>query len=373
LPRRTPDATRDYLKKVPLPTHASTYTVIEHETVIVNALAQLKLRGFSVESEHYRANNSGDVAVGVYHLKYKDDPELGMMFAWANSYDKTMRFKCAVGGFVRASNGSMVGDDFSWSRKHTGTADQEMIAQVTGQILNGQTYYDNLLLVKEAMKNTTVSKTMMAEFLGRAFIDKGLFSKEQMGIVRDEILKPSYDYNCKDDSLWKYYNHMLVALKRAHPRTWMEEHRDIHKLVCAEFMIATQLVNKFAASLGPVTVTTTPTLADEVAGEVIPLPIKDMVGMNLEEFAEVKQDSVFKATVTNPDSATKKLNGFNNGRDTTDGVGGLSAHDFMVPETKKEIPFIEGDVTAEEQAHIDALMAKMSGNKPEEANLNLPD
>jgi len=179
---------------------------------------------------------------------------------------------------------------------------------------------------------------MMAEFLGRAFIDKGLFSKEQMGIVRDEILKPSYDYNCKDDSLWKYYNHMLVALKRAHPRTWMEEHRDIHKLVCAEFMIATQLVNKFAASLGPVTVTTTPTLADEVAGEVQELPTRELEGMNLEEFAEEKQDSVFKATVTKPD-----------------------------------VPFIEGDVTAEEQAHIDALMAKMSGNKPEEANLNLPD
>ena len=370
MPRRTPDATRDYLKKVPLPTHASTYTVIEHETVIVNALAQLKLRGFSVESEHYRANNSGDVAVGVYHLKYKDDPELGMMFAWANSYDKTMRFKCAVGGFVRASNGSMVGDDFSWSRKHTGTADQEMIAQVTGQILNGQTYYDNLLLVKEAMKNTTVSKTMMAEFLGRAFIDKGLFSKEQMGIVRDEILKPSYDYNCKDDSLWKYYNHMLVALKRAHPRTWMEEHRDIHKLVCAEFMIASTIVQNLATSLGPVVTTTNhvgppvvvqaitnpgPTHVYEIIEKAVEkgiaesraeiesngkssLPKKKLEGLNLEEFAEEKQDSVFKATVTKPD-----------------------------------VPFIEGDVTPEEQAHIDALMAKMSGNKPEEANLNLPD
>jgi hypothetical protein len=268
----------------------------------------------------------------------------------------------------------MVGDDFSWSRKHTGTADQEMIAQVTGQILNGQTYYDNLLLVKEAMKNTTVSKTMMAEFLGRAFIDKGLFSKEQMGIVRDEILKPSYDYNCKDDSLWKYYNHMLVALKRAHPRTWMEEHRDIHKYVYKEFNLPTTINVPFKATTIVVQV-----LPDE--------PIKHPDG-SYEYTVKLAEDqtpgsvildltpneeSNFKATITKPDSSTKKLNGFNNGRDTTDGVGGQAAHDFMVPETKKEIPFIEGDVTAEEQAHIDALMAKMSGNKPEEANLNLPD
>lgn len=352
MPRRTPDATRDYLKKVPLPTHASTYTVIEHETVIVNALAQLKLRGFTVESEHYRANNSGDVAVGVYHLKYKNDPELGMMFAWANSYDKTMRFKCAVGGFIRVSKSSMVGDDFSWSRKHTGTADQEMIAQVTGQILNGQTYYDNLLLVKEAMKGTIVSKTVMAEFLGRAFIDKGLFSKEQMGIIRDEMKKPSFLYDGPDDSLWNYYNHMLVALKRAHPRTWMEEHRDIHKLVCAEFMIATNLVQKFAASLGPVTVTSKPTLADEVAGEVVSIveAEKSIEKMTIEEFAETKQDSVFQAIITKPDEP---------------------AISDMKPDNS--IPFMEGDVTAEEQAHIDALMAKMGGGKVESADLNLPD
>lgn len=362
MPKRTPDASRQYLKQVPLPQHATTYTVIEHETVIVNALAQLKLRGFSVDSEHYRANNNGNVAVGVYHLKYKNDPELGMMFAWANSYDKTTRFKCAVGGFIRASHGTMVGDDFSWSRKHTGTADQEMIAQVTGQILNGQTYYDNLLLVKETMKNTTVSKTIMAEFLGRAFIDKGLFSKEQMGIVRDEILKPSYQYGCKLDSLWQYYNHMMVALKRAHPRTWMEEHRDIHRLVCAEFMIASQVVTNLVTSLGPVTVTTTPTLADEVAGEVVSVVEveKAVEKMNIEEFAEIKAD-LQSENLVKETSESKKVQ-----------------EDTPASELKPDnsVPFLDGDdsVTPEEQKLIDERMAKLFGIKSESSmDLNLPD
>ena len=367
MPRRTPDATREYLKNIPLPNYTGgTYTVIEHETVIVNALAQLKLRGFSVEREHYRANNRGDVAIGLYHLNYKNDPELGMMFAWANSYDKTMRFKCAVGGFVRASNGSMIGDDFSWSRKHTGTADQEMIAQVTGQILNGQTYYDNLLLIKEGMKNTMVSKTIMAEFLGRAFINKGLFSKEQIGIMRDEITKSSYNYNCNDDSLWKYYNHMLVALKRTHPRTWMEEHRDIHKLVCTEFMTTTLTMSNVIANLEPVI--TIPILVEEVVNEIPELPKKKMTGINLEEFAEIKQDSTFQATITNPDEPNLdelEIENINIDEEKT--------MKKVNPETYSNNDFLIDDISAEEQKLIDERLSMFTVKKENSINLNLPD
>jgi hypothetical protein len=379
MPRRTPDATRDYLKQVPLPQHATSYTVIEHETVIVNALAQLKLRGFSVESEHYRANNSGDVAVGVYHLKYKNDPELGMMFAWANSYDKTMRFKCAVGGFVRVSKSSLIGEDFSWSRKHTGTADQEMIAQVTGQILNSQTYYDNLLLVKEEMKSITVPKDGICKFLGIAFFQKGLFSKEQIGIVRDEILKPSFTYDSNPESLWTYYNHMLVALKRAHPRTWMEEHRDIHKLVCTEFMIASQIVQNTVASLGPV-VTTTNHVGPPVVINITPNPgpvsiyseqeqEKPTEKKHIEEFAEELLDKVIEENKKQLDQMAEDLMI----------KGEAKIHVSTKPDEPLVArlpvvgtPFLE-DISAEDQKLIDERMARLFGTKVESIDLNLPD
>jgi len=341
MPRRAPITTRDYLKKVPLPQHATTYTVIEHETVIVNTLDQLKLKGFTVEQEHYRSNNSGEVAIGVYHLTYKSDPELGMMFAWANSYDKSMRFKCAVGGFIKTSKSSMIGDDFSWSRKHTGTADQEMVAQVTNQVINAQMYYDNLLLIRDQMKKLIVTSNQVAEFLGRVFFVKGLFTKEQIGIVRDEMMKPSFSYSSGSDTLWAHYNHMLIALKRAHPRTWMDEQLALHKAICAEFMLTTTTVT-----------TTSPVVIAPVAAT--PSPVNVLVDqgddtpqekMNIEQFAEVKQD--------------------------------LELEDSKDPELTptNSIPFLGDDVTDEEQKLIDERMALLTGDskKEDSVDLNLPD
>jgi len=347
MPRRAPITTRDYLKKVPLPQHATTYTVIEHETVIVNTLDQLKLKGFTVEQEHYRSNNSGEVAIGVYHLTYKSDPELGMMFAWANSYDKSMRFKCAVGGFIKTSKSSMIGDDFSWSRKHTGTADQEMVAQVTNQVINAQMYYDNLLLIRDQMKKLIVTSNQVAEFLGRVFFVKGLFTKEQIGIVRDEMMKPSFSYSSGSDTLWAHYNHMLIALKRAHPRTWMDEQLALHKTVCAEFMLTTTTVT-----------TTAPVVVKAVQ---VPGPVNVFVEqgddtpqekMNMEEFAEVKQD----LEIANSNEEVEIL--------TTE------------PEltSTNSIPFLGDDVTDEEQRLIDERMAQLTGSKKEDSvDLNLPD
>lgn len=281
MPKRAVIATKEYLQQVPLPVHANSYTVISHETVIANTLEQLKLKGFEVETETYRCNSSGEVAVGVYQLKYKNDPELGMMFAWANSYDKTMRFKCAVGGFVRISDSSIISGDFSWGRKHTGTADHEMIATIKDQITNGQIYYDGIVAVKEQMKQNHMTREEISAFLGTAFFKRGLFSKEQIGIVRDELIKPSYDYNAPLDSLWTYYNHMLVSLKKANPRTWMDEQRELHNYVCEYFNIQIpKAVTEFpltgtgngqaSISEGDPTVTTgstghtTPTSEDEI-------------------------------------------------------------------------------------------------------------
>ena len=376
MPRRAPITTRDYLKKVPLPLHASTYTVIEHETVIVNALAQLKLKGFIVETEKYRSNNSGEVAIGMYHLNYKNDPELGMMFAWANSYDKSMRFKCAVGGFVRVSGSSIIADDFSWSRKHTGTADQEMIGNVTNQIVNAQMYYDNILLVKDTMKTTTLNTKLISEFLGKAFFQKYLFSKEQIGIVRDELQKPSFDYSAPADSLWTYYNHMLVALKKAHPRTWMEEQRDLHQAVCTEFMI----------QVSPVT-------APVVVQAAVALPLKEESDMSLSldeaitpavvKPSKVKPISVIKEEIKAgmqivTEAVEKKLT--ENMKEAFEGPNDHVPTDETFPTTKEpelkpdnSISFL-GDISEEEQKLIDERMVAFGATPtPSGSNLDLPD
>lgn len=327
MPRRTPITTRDTLKNVPLPTHASSYTVIPHDTIIVNVLAQLKLKGFTVESELYKSNHAGEIALGMYKLNYKNDPEMGMMLAWVNSYDKSTRFKCAVGGFIRESNSAVIGEDFSWSRKHTGTADQEMVIQVTNQIASANRYYDNLLIVRDAMKKKDVKPSEMAEFMGRAFFMEKLFTSEQLGIVRNEMTKPTFNYESQPDSLWVNYNHMLVALKKAHPKTWMEEHLELHKYVCQEFGIITSGTISHVPN-APIVSTVSTTIPETIEEEVVDKPL------TASESKEVTTD-------LEPDNS---------------------------------IPFLEeGGLTPEEQALIDERMNAFGVKSDQTVDFNLPE
>ena len=234
--------TKDYLKNIPLPVFAKSYTVISHGMVIDTTLDLLEKQGLVVDRELYKANQDGLVAQGVYYIKDASDPEMEMMFAWSNSYDKSMRFKAAIGASVLVSRNSIISGDHShWGRKHTGTALQEAIDTIKHQITNGAVYYKQLLDDKRVMTNMIVPVRYQAELLGRIMFEEEILTMEQLGIVRKEIKKPSFDYNCDKESLWLFYNNIIVALRKAHPRHWMDQQREVHQFLCKEFNIGNHI------------------------------------------------------------------------------------------------------------------------------------
>ncbi len=239
MPIRTQTCTKEYLTSIPLPTHADSYTVISHEFIINHTMEQLALHGFQVEKEAYKANGDGSIAQGVYYLNYAKDPEVGMMFAWSNSYNKQMRFKCAIGGYVFiCMNGVVTGDMGSWGRKHRGTADVETVKTIIDQISNADVYFDRIVNDKDIMKRITISERKQAEMLGVLFAEYEILTTEQMSVVKQQMDKPSYDYNCEVNSLWAFYNHVTYAMKKAHPRDWMDDQRKLHWYITMEFDLA---------------------------------------------------------------------------------------------------------------------------------------
>lgn len=236
--QRTTSITKQHLIDAPLPQHASSYTVIPHEFVINKALSELAAKGFQVKEELYRCNKGAQIAQGKYFLNYGNDPEMGMMFAWSNSYDKSMRFKCAIGCYVLVSmNGIISGDMGSWGRKHTGSADTETESTIKAQIDGADIYYSQLVYDKLQMQDIMLNMRKKCEILGRLFMEHGLLNVEQMSVVKQEMFKPSFDYKGEKDSLWIFYNHITHALKSAHPKEWMDHQRMVHWFITNEFNI----------------------------------------------------------------------------------------------------------------------------------------
>lgn len=231
MPKKIKDCTGDYLIGIPLPVHADTYTVISHENVMDYSKTALINAGFTIEKEEYRATADGQIAQGVFRLHYGTDQELSMMFAWTNSYNKQVRFKCGVGAYINTNGTVMVcGDMGSWARKHTGTADTETIATITEQVTNAHMYYNQLVSDKNVMQTISMTKRKQAQLLGILFAEYQILTTEQASIVRQQMDKPSYVF-ADNNSLWAFYNYVTLALQQSHPKTWMEDQRILHYFI----------------------------------------------------------------------------------------------------------------------------------------------
>ena len=231
MPKKIKDCTWDYLTGIPLPVHADTYTVISHENVMDYSKTALINAGFTIEREEYRATADGQIAQGVFRLHYGTDQELSMMFAWTNSYNKQVRFKCGVGAYINTNGTVMVcGDMGNWARKHTGTADTETIATITDQVTNAHMYYNQLVSDKNVMQTISMTKRKQAQLLGILFAEYQILTTEQASIVRQQMDKPSYVF-ADNNSLWAFYNYITLALQQSHPKTWMEDQRILHYFI----------------------------------------------------------------------------------------------------------------------------------------------
>ena len=235
MPRKIKSYGRQDLMDVALPNHASTYTVISHKSVMDLSTEALEDAGFSVTAENYRATHDGNIASAIYTLNYGDDPELSMMFAWSNSYNKQMRFKCGVGAIHSVNNTSLVcGDMGSWARKHTGSADTETKETIEEQVKLAKMYYEQLVSDKEAMKKINLDVRKQAQLLGMLFAEHDILTTEQASMIKQQMSRPTYKCTTPG-TLWEFYNFVTIALQQSHPKTWMEDQRVLHWFVSETF------------------------------------------------------------------------------------------------------------------------------------------
>lgn len=279
--KRIKQATKDYLISVPLPNHADTYTVISHQSIIDYAYAELANQGFGIVDEEYRCTHDGQVAQGIYKLQYNSDPEMSIMFAWTNSYNKLIRFKCVTGAYIHSNQTVMIpGEMGNYARKHTGTADVDTINSMRDQIQNAKMYYDLLVDDKNAMKAIDLSSRKQAELLGVLFAEYEVLNTEQASIIRNQMDKPSYFYNGGKNTLWAFYNHVTLALQQSHPRTWMEDQRMLHWFISNEFDLRNSVP---VTDMSDDTVTVDPLLA---------IPNQTNILDQIEQFSEIESAEI---------------------------------------------------------------------------------
>jgi len=322
--KRAVTATKEFLKAAALPIYeGDTYTVIPHEFVMNETAKNLAAHGFKVKQELYRCNQNANIAQGIYHLDYSDDPDMGMMFAWSNSYDKSMRFKCAIGGYVFVCmNGMVNGNMGAWGRKHTGSADSETTGTIQDQIGKAKQYYKQLVYDKETMKTIIVDDKTRAELVGRLYFEEDLLNTEQLTMIKHQMHSPKFDYNADTNSLWALYNHITLSLHKAHPKDWLDHQRLVHWFFTQEYGIQPLVLQedepiKVTEKIQEVIQITQPAPAnvvniaiprEEVIQEPVQAPTRELVAEIKQEEVKTNQLDIIDAIKEAEDNSENNLN-----------------------------------------------------------------
>lgn len=232
----TTDSAKDMLIACPLPERTETYTPIPHKLIMEQTDSALDSLGFKVKNIRYRSGMEGQLGQAEYHLQYGNDPEMGLMIAWQNSYNKLTSFKYAIGAHVFVcSNGMVAGDLGAYKRKHTGEAESESVYKIKSYLGEAKAIFDQLIKDKEFLKTVNLTTRRMAELMGTMFVEKQIITSTQLNIMKRDFEAPIYDYGVPKNNAWNLYNLATHAFKEDSPRNWLKRHTDLHKFFTSEF------------------------------------------------------------------------------------------------------------------------------------------
>lgn len=233
----TVESTEDFLRNVALPEQTETYTVISHGDIIDKVNEQLNANGFKIIETEYYHQIDGQIAKGVLYLECDKDPDMGMMFTWWNSYNKQVRFGCAVGGFIVENKAQLIGTEgLSWMRKHTGTSDEEAWNVITQLIENANEYFDKIIVEKNQMKAMPLTVEDYGCIMGSLYFEHDLITATQASAVKNERKKPSVEYQDKD-TLWGLYKILMFGIDGMDLRKWAKSQQKLHHMIMIEYLV----------------------------------------------------------------------------------------------------------------------------------------
>lgn len=224
--------TEQYLRAVVLPEQTESYTVIPHGVIIDTVREMLTDNGFTIKEELYKGEANGNIALGFMQLENDLDPDMGMTFNWANSYNKQVKFSCAIGGFIYDNQVPFVSgtNQGKWNRKHTGTALEETKEVIETMITAAHDHFAEIIAMKEQFKAIKLSRKEYAKLSGLFFFDKMLISPDQVSVLRKEYDKPAHDYSAKG-TLWEYYKILMLSVVDQAPKSWYKQQSDISNYI----------------------------------------------------------------------------------------------------------------------------------------------
>jgi len=220
------------LVSIVLPEKTESYSPIAHYDFISNMQSQIAAKGFEIVAKKYVTDKSGNRVIGRYTLNHSE-ADIALQVAFKNSYDKSMSAGFCLGSEVMICGNGMVKGEYAFKRKHTGDAEEDVLTFMGGSIDASLSTFEELVRVKNAMKQRILLPTEINELIGELYFTLGILKAEQLSIVREQYKAKEqiFDYGVDKDCVWNLYNLCTQAVEaKAYPNDYIKQQSGILKV-----------------------------------------------------------------------------------------------------------------------------------------------
>jgi len=221
------------LLEVQIPEETNHYKPISFKELIDTSMEMCDKNGLNVVSRRYTTNGKKNEVIAYYGIEGHED-FMGHQLAWRNSYNKSMSVAFVSGSEVWICGNSCVKGDMTFKKKHIGTIKEELQETIKIQIDGLGDTYESIIRDFQTMKLRELTVSEMSALCGRMYIEERLLTVNELTTVKDEILKPTFNYSHDgyqwgNNDLYSLYHHCTYALKDSHPYKSANAHKDLHQ------------------------------------------------------------------------------------------------------------------------------------------------
>ena len=216
---------------VPLPEETKSYGPVGHQALSneVRDAAENILTGFHFTKEEYMLNGTGFQMWGHHTYTKSSDDEFGLSVVFRNSYDKSLSVAMSIGVVDMSTNNLMINGDLIFFRKHTNKIHEDLVPLIRRVIKTQKDNYNKSFETIDTLKNTDLCDDEAYKLMGLLYGHKVL-TPTQLVVVRKEWEGTRIE-QFKTRNLWSFYNACTYALRGCTPKTIMEKHAMLHKII----------------------------------------------------------------------------------------------------------------------------------------------
>lgn len=227
------ECTLEDLQAIPTPPQTRSYVPVGHHA-LANALLRMSgdlLWEFRLRDQQYGVARDGNQLFGI-HTYENRSTEMGLSIGFRNSLDKSLSVGLAVGASVFVCDNLALSGEIRMMRKHTTNVWHDLEELISTSILRARTAFHSTLDLAEEMKGLPVDDERAWELLGKLYGRKVLTTR-QLPIALREWHEPSHrEFDPR--TCWSLYNACTEALKSSPPRSILERHLHLSRVLGRE-------------------------------------------------------------------------------------------------------------------------------------------